>query len=296
MNGKGIALLAIAVVAIGIFALPSTVSLFSGQHAWYDLGASIEGSAGRNNVPCEKCHADVWEEMQSEANGVHKKLTCAMCHRTRFNCYYDNDTGHYEPESSLTYARGHYYANPPTPGKEAHAASTIECMDCHGVKRDNGYWDHGSDREYSGVCWKCHGGSGGIPDRGMHDFISAGGFGFDTILQDPYHFNYTDTGEKAAHKTFVLDAINNEHMEGANEACIACHTHIPVKINWTHAYSLEFDATFTPGGGYFVTNRTHFNVTNMSVNGTVNITSYGNASGGANTSYFPPPVTVWDDQ
>jgi len=33
--------MAIAVIAIGIFALPSTVSLFSGQHSWYDLGASI---------------------------------------------------------------------------------------------------------------------------------------------------------------------------------------------------------------------------------------------------------------
>jgi len=34
----------------------------------------------------------------------------------------------------------------------------------------------------------------------------------------------TDTGEKAAHKKFVLDAMNESLMEGANEACIACHT------------------------------------------------------------------------
>jgi hypothetical protein len=32
MNGKGIALMAIAIVTIGIFALPSTVSLFSGAY------------------------------------------------------------------------------------------------------------------------------------------------------------------------------------------------------------------------------------------------------------------------
>ena len=58
--------------------------------------------------------------------------------------------------------------------------------------------------------------------------------------------------------------------------------------------SLEFDATYTPGGGYFVTNGTHFNVTDFTINGTVNITSYGNASGGANVSHWPPgDVTIW---
>jgi len=35
-------LMGVAVVAMGIFALPGTVSLFSGQHSWYGLGASIE--------------------------------------------------------------------------------------------------------------------------------------------------------------------------------------------------------------------------------------------------------------
>ncbi|MQY53831.1 MAG: 50S ribosomal protein L6 [Methanosarcinales archaeon] len=147
------------------------------------------------------------------------------------------------------------------------------------VKSDTGDGGtiHWSDREYVGECSKCH---------GPYD-LTAGGFG---LTPRAY-----DDGTKAAHKTFVLDAINNTHMEGANEACIGCHTHVPVKINWTHAYSLEFDATYTPGGGYFVTNRTHFNVSGWAVNGTVNITSYGNASGGANTSYFPPPVTVWDE-
>ena len=57
------------------------MSLFAGQHVWYDL------SGGINDVPCEKCHADVAEEMQSDANGAHRNLTCAMCHRTCFNNY-----------------------------------------------------------------------------------------------------------------------------------------------------------------------------------------------------------------
>ncbi|MBC8521530.1 MAG: hypothetical protein ISS94_01510 [Candidatus Syntrophoarchaeum sp.] len=254
MNGKGITLLAIAAVAIGTFALPGTVSLFGGQHTWYDLSESIEGASGRNNVPCEKCHADVAEEMTSGANGVHRDLTCAMCHRAPFTGY--------------TYARGHYYIGSteyaPTPGEEAHAASTVACMDCHGGTGDGGT-NHWSDREYAGKCSKCH---------GPYD-LTAGGFGL-----TPRSY---DSGTKAAHKTFVLNAINNTDMEGANEACIACHTHIAVKINWTHRYSLEFNASFEDG----LYPPTHFNVSDWKVNGTVNVTVYGNGSGGGSTSGWP---------
>jgi len=57
MNGNKIVLILIAVVAMGIFALPSTVSLFSGQHTWYDI------SGIPNDVPCEKCHAEIAGEM-----------------------------------------------------------------------------------------------------------------------------------------------------------------------------------------------------------------------------------------
>jgi len=137
MRSNRIVLLAVAVVAIGIFALPSTISLLSGQHSWYYLGVSIEGASGRNNVPCEKCHADIADEMIS--TGAHSDLTCAMCHRTLFTDY--------------TYARGHYNIGSTeydiTPGQEAHAASTVECMDCHDGAGDKGT-GHWSDREYVG--------------------------------------------------------------------------------------------------------------------------------------------------
>jgi hypothetical protein len=69
-------LLAVAVVATGIFALPSTVSLFSGQHSWYEL------SAQGNNVPCEKCHADIGDEMAS--TGAHANIKCEGCHNLQF--------------------------------------------------------------------------------------------------------------------------------------------------------------------------------------------------------------------
>ncbi|RJS68587.1 hypothetical protein CW714_09855 [Methanophagales archaeon] len=211
MNSKKIALMAIAIVAIGIFALPSTVSLFSGQHTWYDLGE------GKNDVPCEKCHAEIKDEMMSSDNGVHRDLTCAMCHRAPFTGY--------------GYARGHAgppYPGPPLPGEEAHAASTVECMDCHDGKGDKGTI-HYADPEYGGVCGKCHKGWGYNSTK-----LSASGFGL-----TPWA---ADTGEKAAHTKFVLDAMNETLMDGANEACIACHTRVGVNITWTKNENLEFTA------------------------------------------------------
>jgi len=212
MESKKIVLLAVAVVAIGIFALPGTVSLFSGQHSWYDLGG------GANDVPCEKCHQDIEDEMQSGDNGAHGNLSC-MCHRTIFTNY-----------SYATVNREVF--NPPmgtVPGEEAHAASTVECMHCHGIKGE-GAWNHWSYAEYGGRCDDCHW------SGDWTDFISAGGFGFDTTEDD------LDTGERAAHKKFVLDAMNESLMEGANEACIACHTRIGVNITWTKKVHMDFTA------------------------------------------------------
>ena len=92
--------------------------------------------------------------------------------------------------------------------------------------------------------------------------------------------NASDTGELAAHKTFIEKSIEDPNMEDANEACIACHTHIPVKINWTHRYSLEFNCT----PEFEKLPPTHFNVTDWSINGTYNITVYGWRNGTGNIS------------
>jgi len=236
MDSRRIALLTVAIVAIGIFALPGTVSLLSGQHTWYDL------SGGKNEVPCEKCHAEIADEMGSDDNGVHRNLTCALCHRTPFKSIYDPSSGHYEPESGRTYASG--MGSGSTPGIEAHAASTVECMDCHGIKYDSGRWGphYYTDEcpEYEGweeTCVRCHGNNVWILD--------AGGFGLIDIIDD--------TGDKAAHKQFVLDAINDTLMEGANEACIACHTRVGVNITWTKNTVLEFTAVEDDLGNWTLT-------------------------------------------
>ncbi|RCV62948.1 hypothetical protein C5S53_16305 [Methanophagales archaeon] len=74
MKSRGLALLVVAIDAIGIFALPSSVSLFSGQHTWYDLSNSVGGTSGVNNVPCEKCHAE-WGQHLARRRMLHLQLS-----------------------------------------------------------------------------------------------------------------------------------------------------------------------------------------------------------------------------
>jgi hypothetical protein len=103
-----------AIVFIGIIALPYAASLFVGQHVWYDLG---EGYGSK----CVKCHADIYGELEASANhssldgsaiGDVSGAECLVCHRAN---------------ESITYAN----ASTDTQGQQAHAASTINCGYCH---------------------------------------------------------------------------------------------------------------------------------------------------------------------
>lgn len=58
-----ILLLSIAVVAVGLFALPSTLAMFAGQHSWYDPKVS-------GGIPCAKCHFLEQDELAG-SNGPH---------------------------------------------------------------------------------------------------------------------------------------------------------------------------------------------------------------------------------
>ncbi|MCK4731223.1 MAG: hypothetical protein KAT65_02085 [Methanophagales archaeon] len=206
---KIVLLTVVAVIAIGIFALPSTVSLFSGQHTWYDL------SAKGNDVPCEKCHADIADEMVS--TGAHLNMKCEVCHRT------DKRVGYAKDNNGNV-----------VPGQGAHAASTQECMVCHGGTVKN--FDHFESFEV-GNCSDCH----PVP--------AAGGF---NMTVPPHNQPDLDTGEKAAHLQFVRDSMDEPLMEGANEACIACHTRVGVNITWTKNEYLEFTASENADGNWTI--------------------------------------------
>ena len=258
MVGK-LVLIMIALFAIGVLVLPSTVSLFAGQHLWYDINA--EG----NDIPCVKCHADIAEELKNDP--FHRGFSstgdinrdCEVCHRG----------------VNITYAIG----DTNQPGKEAHAASTLSCLICHS---DN--WDvhgtgegHSHDTYPSDVCAvKCH------VSHGMYPGIASG---FGIIPSRPGWFE--DYGSYAAHRKFVLEAKNNSLMTDYNEACIACHTHVAVKITWKHASALEFTSEIASGNQ--ATGGSHnWTISQWSVNTTKKFvaTSWGNTTGNGSTSYW----------
>ncbi|MFQ6055933.1 MAG: cytochrome c3 family protein [Methanosarcinales archaeon] len=112
-------LLGISVVGLGLFVMPSTLSLFSGQHTFYN-GTSVK---------CEKCHADILDEIDNLAGSgsPHQTITsgtgkaiCKGCHTT--------GTVNNVPINGTTL--GSYTENV-TNNTNAHAAVTLECIACH---------------------------------------------------------------------------------------------------------------------------------------------------------------------
>lgn len=71
----------------------------------------------------------------------------------------------------------------------------------------------------------------------------------------------------SAHSSFVQNAEEDSRMNHTNEACVGCHTHAPVKINWTHRASLDFEVTL-----YEDEDGKQFDVVNMGSSGTANST------------------------
>ena len=213
MDSNKVALMVIAVVAVGIFALPSTVSLFSGQHTWYNL------SGPGSNLPCEKCHADIDDEMVSDDNGVHRGLAGPGCDCHRVNASVTRlGTGVADGDGTGSY-----------PGTTSHAAETIACMVCH---------ENGTSYPFAG---------------GFNQTAVYAGTGVDPA--DEYYYNASDDsgGEAAAHNQFIREAIKDPLMTDSNEACIACHTRVGVNITWTKNENLVFDATEDDLGNWNLT-------------------------------------------
>jgi hypothetical protein len=80
MNKK--MLIVIALVGIGLWALPQTMSLFAGQHSFVNIDAT------GNQIDCVKCHGDVQAELTSQGVNLktgtpapHAAFKCEYCHR-----------------------------------------------------------------------------------------------------------------------------------------------------------------------------------------------------------------------
>lgn len=179
------------------------------------------------------------------------------------------------------------------PGTEYHAASLVSCMECHGGEEPYGHYSRVVDGAGGAAtpCKDCHyGGSGGIPSSNRWVELAAGGFGL-TSSDD-------DTGAIEAHNAWVktpgVSKFGNNPENGLpeanNDACIACHTHVAVDINFQKGYKLTFDAIESSTGVY--------TVGNAAVEGTVAVAIYGNGSGvtwatGEKTYTWTPTKTLY---
>jgi hypothetical protein len=153
------------------------------------------------------------------------KMYCEDCHRAFFS-YNRTEQGENPADYSPKYTYAIGLGTGSTPGKEAHAASTVECMDCHGVVGDiklEGWakftTEHASNNDYGydQPCGRCHAGNN------FDNVFAAGGFnltkGQNARAADGSNIGWdygpeNDTGELAAHKKFVLDAMEDDTMSG----------------------------------------------------------------------------------
>jgi hypothetical protein len=133
MNNQTL-LLIMAVTVSGIFILPNSMALFSGQHTFDKAG---------NSTICAKCHSDVVTEIQS--GYYHKSLIagspndCMACHTaskiSSTLIPLGNKSGNQTVDVSvgLDIANGRFTMANGTniTGLNLHSAVTVECVSCH---------------------------------------------------------------------------------------------------------------------------------------------------------------------
>ena len=140
MGKKNILLLGIAIVAIGLFVIPSTMSMFVGQHSWY----SVRTPAQQYDL-CERCHqAEVGEWMSN--TGAHAtyrdqySTSGCFCHQvneTQIEGYGIDITNISAIGFEIFNESGNIGDTDDTWGSEwrtqatPHAAITIACTSCH---------------------------------------------------------------------------------------------------------------------------------------------------------------------
>ncbi|NJD76635.1 MAG: hypothetical protein FIB08_05990 [Candidatus Methanoperedens sp.] len=96
------------------------------------------------------------------------------------------------------------------------------------------------------------------------------------------------TGADEVHKPFVEQANTTDvaFLKGANEACIACHTHVAVDITWTKRTGMSLTAEETQPGGPGSAHS--WNVGNYVATGVATVLTEGEADGTGNATVTIP--------
>jgi hypothetical protein len=129
MKKNQLIILMIAVIAIGLFALPSTFSYAGQMHTFRQIDPT---SPATINQFCEKCHTgDVQAQLDASDKGlyqgngiIHATIGCAGCHQiTRDGGPNGYNNGQFGYDPSLTETGAGVSIE--------HAARIPSCLDCH---------------------------------------------------------------------------------------------------------------------------------------------------------------------
>jgi hypothetical protein len=236
MNRNLNTLLAIAIIGMGLFILPSTLSMFGGQHSWYEP----------QEIDCSKCHIIEYEEMSSGAYGVHSPhrtadttFECTDCHNVSMNMTYyatgqkgDHTSAHAVTTVSCLACHGDLFSNGTTCGTTCHYPLSPGLNVMHELVKKN-EWNHST-------CIKCH--------REYDDNV--------TIMRENVFINDVDdnlSNPLEAHRSFFLGMSGENTTEsesgltGPNEACLGCHTGVGANISWTRPTNITFTADKSSG-------------------------------------------------
>lgn len=211
--------LGIAILAIGLFALPNVLSVYTGSHTW--------GDPKDNGIQCERCHQTIYDEMRAQSYSTHtphafmddygeiRYFECLECHTIEYDIeerFRNGVIGDEEP---------------------GHTVTTTDCMACHGDV-PNGEEMHDLGEKYGMVfswaditnpnsyCHKCH------------DIDLEGGNGFDI---NAFICNIDVELMQDAHGNFYNDVL--VETGSANKACLGCHSNIDINITWNETDTLS---------------------------------------------------------
>jgi len=219
MDRKNIIILGFAIVAIGLFVIPSTMSMFVGQHTWYSVRTADE-----QGKLCARCHWAEVSEWQNNVGGAHDtyKLPSGadpgcFCHQinetrledygfnpaeiTDFGFEIFNESGNISNDSDSWLPEWRTNTTP-------HAAITIGCVDCHYNASDQLNQSTSAHRQFQAEARNATGASSNTACLACHTMI-----GLNITMERVWsginitanHSNYTSDGWEL---TFEINQSN----------------------------------------------------------------------------------------
>jgi len=200
-------------------------------HSWYYTGNIFASSNGTDVSPGIGAHAA-------------STVSCISCHRGQQEQFDESAWGDYNWGIA-------HMGGPGFHSDSCQQGFTCVGGGCHDdpLEKDE-FPEHGiefagidSEGFTDGNCKRCH--CGYSADYSGYKLVHAppaGGFGLTYFNSSNQYEGYNwDKGTMEAHIEFTDLSRNGTVLKDENEACLGCHSAIPVKINWMRPSSIEFE-------------------------------------------------------